>query len=266
MRTNTSLTRRDFLKLSAAGFCGLCLASCARQTESASAISYWRENSKQLMDDFDAILNPVRDEIVVLCGEQEASAIMAESRKAYEALLPQVPFIGGDDNSLTETLYMSAAALAFYRVMSSHGQTLEESGRILYRAVEKLFTFNDPLASAQSRNPTGKAAQDEFRRMAKWSEQSLYPDDWKLTFVEGDGQDFDFGVDYTECGIVKFYKAQQASELAPYLCLGDFPLSEALDTGLIRTTTLAHGGPRCDFRFKTGRPIQREWTPDFLKE
>jgi hypothetical protein len=87
-----------------------------------------------------------------------------------------------------------------------------------------------------------------------------------LTFVEGDGKSFDFGVDYTECGIVKYYRAQNADELAPYLCLGDFPLSQVLGTGLVRTTTLARGGPWCDFRFKNGRPIQMEWTPDFLKE
>jgi hypothetical protein len=129
-----------------------------------------------------------------------------------------------------------------------------------------MFTFNDPLAAAQTSNSTGKAAQDEFRRMARWSEKSTYPDDWKLTFVEGDGQSFDFGVDYTECGIVKFYKANRADELATYMCLGDFPISQATDSGLARTTTLARGGACCDFRFKAGRPIQMEWTPDFLKE
>jgi hypothetical protein len=121
------------------------------------------------------------------------------------------------------------------------------------------------LAAAQSRNPNGKPAWDEFRRMARWSEKSPHPGDWKLVFVEGDGLNFDFGVDYTECGIVKFYQAQHAEELAPYMCLGDFPLSQALDTGLARTTTLARGGPRCDFRFKAGRPVQMEWMPEFLK-
>jgi len=54
--------------------------------------------------------------------------------------------------------------------------------------------------------------------------------------------------------------------LTPYLCLGDFPASQAYDSGLVRITTLARGGPRCDFRFKKGRPIQVEWTPEFLKE
>lgn len=259
------LTRRDFLRLSTAGLCGACLAACARLPEAVPDETYLRDNRKNLMDDFDAVMKPARKWIVELCGETEAANILQESRTTYETLLPEVPYIGGDDNSLTETLYMSAIALAFYQVMQAHGQPVEESGRILYRAMESLFNFNDPLAAAQSTNSTGKAAQDEFRRMEKWSKQSPYADDWKLTFVEGT-PDFDFGVDYTECGIVKFYKAQQADELAPYLCLGDFPISKMLDSGLVRTTTLAHGGLLCDFRFKAGRPIQMEWTPDFLKE
>jgi hypothetical protein len=71
--------------------------------------------------------------------------------------------------------------------------------------------------------------------------------------VEGNGQDFDWGVDYTECGICKFYQAQGAYELVPYLCALDFPSSEAADAGLVRTTTLGTGGLRCDFRYKYGR-------------
>lgn len=261
-----TFTRRDFLKLSAASICGACLAACARLPDLPPDEAYLRDNHKKLLDDFDAVLNPVRDLIAQTCGESETAAILTESRTAYEAILPQVPYIGGDDNTLTETLFMSAIALAFYQTMLAHDHPVEESGMILYRAMEKLFNFNDPLSWAMSRDATGKGAQDEFRRMAKWSEKSPYPGDWKLAFVQGDGQNFDFGVDYTECGIVKFYQAHHTEELAPYLCLGDFPLSRALDTGLVRTTTLAHGGPRCDFRFKTGRPVQMEWTPDFLKE
>lgn len=260
-----TLTRRDFLKLSAASFCGACLAACARIPSAEPDEAYLQENRKKLMEDFETVMKPTHSLIAELCGETEAVIILQESRAAYEALLPQVPYIGGDDNTLTETLFMSAIALAFYQVMLAHGQPVKESGRILYRAIESLFGFNDPLSAAQSRNSTGKAAQDEFRRMEKWSQQSRYPGDWKLTFVEGTA-DFDFGVDYTECGIVKFYKAHQADELAPYLCLGDFPISKMMDSGLVRTTTLAHGGPRCDFRFKAGRPIQMEWAPDFLKE
>ena len=51
-------------------------------------------------------------------------------------------------------------------------------------------------------------------------------------FVEGDGDDFDWGMDYTECGIVKFLRAQGAGDLAPYFCLADFPMSDAFGLGL----------------------------------
>jgi hypothetical protein len=261
----TTYTRRDFLKISTAGLCAVCLAACGK-LPTASPQEYWQVNRKDLLDDFDSVLNPVKGLLATRCGQQQSAAILAESRKAYEALLPQVPYIGGDDNNLTETLYMSAIALAFYRTMQNHGQSIQETGFILYRAVEHLVNFNNPLAAAQTRNPNGKETQDEFRRMARWSQKSRYPGDWKLNFVEGDGSTFDFGVDYTECGLVKFYRAQKAEELAPYMCLGDFPISLAVGSGLVRTTTLARGGSRCDFRFKAGRPIQMEWTPEFLQE
>jgi hypothetical protein len=266
MNPQNPITRRRFLSLSAAGACALCLAACARQPAPAPE-DYWKTNHKNLLDNFDQILNPARKEIVDLCGEPGADSVLAETRTGYEALMPDVPYIGGDDNALTETLYLSAAALAFYRVMLAHDQTLEDTGRILYHAIESLYQRNATLIRAFGGNPTGKAAQEEYRRIARWSEQSPYPGDWKAVFVEGDGgQTFDFGVDYTECGLVKFYQAQNAAELAPYLCLGDFPYSQVMDSGLVRTSTIARGGQRCDFRFKKGRPIQMEWAPEFLKD
>ncbi len=36
---------------------------------------------------------------------------------------------------------------------------------------------------------------------------------------------FDYGLDVTECGIVRFYHAQDADELAPYMCLSDCVVS-----------------------------------------
>ncbi len=259
------LSRRAFLGVSLGSLCGACLAACSAGLAEPKPEDYWMKNRQDLLDDFDATLNPVRQLVVEISSEQEAAAILDESRKGYEALLPQVPYIGGDGNSLTEVLYLSGVALAFYRIMQAHGYSLEDTGRIVYRAIEAQVNFHDPLSAAETRNSTGKAAQDEYRRMARQSEISPYPYDWKLAFVAGDGQAFDFGVDYMACGVVKFYRTQRAEELAPYLCLGDFPISQFTNTGLVRTTTLARGGPRCDFRFKAGRPVQMEWTPEFLK-
>jgi hypothetical protein len=56
----------------------------------------------------------------------------------------------------------------------------------------------------------------------------------------------------SECAVVKFLAAQGSPELAPYICPVDILYSEALGWGLRRTTTLAEGSVRCDFRFKKG--------------
>jgi hypothetical protein len=69
----------------------------------------------------------------------------------------------------------------------------------------------------------------------------------------GDGKKFDYGCDHKECGIVKFFHKQGADELTPYMCKLDFLYSDALDEGLVRTSTIAGGGTVCNFRFKRGR-------------
>jgi hypothetical protein len=71
-------------------------------------------------------------------------------------------------------------------------------------------------------------------------------------FIEGDHENFNFGIDYSECASLKFLIAQNALELAPYICANDILQSEKLSWGLTRTMSLAEGGEKCDFRFKKG--------------
>jgi hypothetical protein len=96
-----------------------------------------------------------------------------------------------------------------------------------------------------------------LRRLQKRAAQSQlreYPGDYVYIYVPGDEVHFDYGVDYLECASCKFLARQNASELAPYLCAADVLYSRALGWGLARTTTLAEGAGKCDFRFKKGGP------------
>lgn len=81
--------------------------------------------------------------------------------------------------------------------------------------------------------------------------------------VEGDGEIFEWGRDYAECGIVKFLHSQGADELTPYLCLTDYALFGALGIRLERTMTLAEGHEKCDFRFEKGKSPSG-WPPPWL--
>lgn len=96
------------------------------------------------------------------------------------------------------------------------------------------------------------------RRIQKRAEegQQLRFGDFEVKYVIGNGKNFDFGVDYVRCSIYQFMQDQGAEEFAPYVCMSDIALSDALGWGLIRTETLADGRERCDFRFKKGGRTQ----------
>ena len=114
----------------------------------------------------------------------------------------------------------------------------------------------------QGRRLLSRKFQDQRRHAAAISQQRRYPEDWVFEVVEGNGQGFAFGVDYTECGIVKYLAREGAPELAPYLCWIDYPQFAAMHLRLDRTETLAQGGQRCDFRMSRGKPVKVE--PEFL--
>jgi hypothetical protein len=79
-----------------------------------------------------------------------------------------------------------------------------------------------------------------------------YPGDYVFEYIEGNDQDFDYGIDYVECASCKFFEEQGVPELSPYFCAKDKIASEFFGWGLSRSQTLAEGGERCDFRFKKG--------------
>jgi hypothetical protein len=76
--------------------------------------------------------------------------------------------------------------------------------------------------------------------------------DFEVEYLVGDGDEFDFGINYLQCGNLNFVKNHGGEEFAPYVCMSDIALSDAMGWGLIRTQTLADGCEYCDFRFKKG--------------
>ncbi len=206
----------------------------------------------QLMKTFNRLLARVKPSIFSWLGEEQASRFMQEARQEYETLIPRIPYIG-DNYLLLSFFFPSTRYLAVYRALRRQGRTLEDAGRVVFmiggeearampyvvRRIMEYLWFS-PL----------------FRRLLKKrgirTQQRRYTGDFVMTYVEGGGREFDYGVDYTECANCKFLRAENALELAPYVCATDKPISELMGWGLTRTMTLAEGFPKCDFRFKKG--------------
>jgi hypothetical protein len=186
-------------------------------------------------------------------GEEMAGTIARESRAEFEALIPEIPYIGGDANPLTVNLVQSAIALAFYRVMRRYGKSLPETGELLYRITEAFAgQYRHFLRRWMGWYSMSVFGRRRSRAMAARTHARRYPEDWVRVHIDGDGKTFDWGADYLECGIVKFLHRQGADELAPYLCLTDYAVFGAMGIRLTRTMTLAEGNPKCDFRLRRG--------------
>ena len=226
--------------------------------------SWYLENKPRIMRQVRFFLRHFRKHFVEAYGKEEGEAIARESMQRFEALLPDLPYIGGAQNRNTRALYNTAAWLAMYRSLQAHGASVEEAARLIYLGAANFFESFPTrwLMRWQGRRMFARRRLDRRRHAAAMSQERRYPDDWVFGFVEGDGRDFVSGVDYTECGVVKYLAREGAPELAPYLCWIDYPMCAAMRLRLDRTETLAQGGRRCDFRMSRGQPVRVE--PEFL--
>jgi hypothetical protein len=221
--------------------------------------NYYLSRKSQLLGEFDRKAKKARRVLALHYGRDLADGWGEEIRQEYMALIPGLPYIGGDKNPWTDFILTTAQSVAIYRVMTDHGRTLKEVGETLY-SIARLLVGGYPkwLLRLLGRQKFTKGYIETLKKRAKESEERRYPGDWVFRFVEGDGMDFDYGVDIIECGACKYAREHDAEELSPYFCLGDYPLSDAFGWGLVRTMTIAEGAKKCDFRLKRGRKLERK--------
>jgi hypothetical protein len=210
---------------------------------------YYVARTDQLLRDFDRHIRFAQRPLAGRYGA-DAEAIIGAARQEYAALIPDLPYIGGGQNPLTWNLVTAAWFLALYRVLKGRGARAAEVGGILYQMVENwLHSYPGWLLRLLGWWRFTRLGLGRLTARARRSQARRYPGDWVYSVVPGAGHTFAYGVDYSECGILKFYRAHDADEMLPYLCWLDFPMTRAYGMVMTRRQTLAQGGAVCDFRF-----------------
>jgi L-2-amino-thiazoline-4-carboxylic acid hydrolase len=217
---------------------------------------FYTRQEAHLLKEFDRMVRKVKEPIIARYGNERADAMIIVAREEYRRLLPELPYVGGKQ-PFTQFVISSGWFLAFHRVMQTYGADVHETGSLVYLLsqtyLEKVPGFARQLLGYVSFSPSYLR---NLRKRAEASQKNPYPRGYIASYVEGDGVNFDFGVDYHRCATLNFLSEKGAGELNPYLCACDYIYSELLGWGLTRTTTLAEGGEVCNFRFKKGGPTR----------
>ena len=214
---------------------------------------YFVSRKSKLLKDFDKTADLVQAYLSQRYGEKFADTLYRDTRKEYDNLLPEIPYIEGTRaRALNSFLLITAQELALYRAMKKHGKGPGEAWEICHEAIQRrMEKFSGIKRRLLEYFMHSYFLKRIVRRRAERGEQLKFGD-FEIRYLIGDGKEFDWGVDYVGCGNYNFMKAQGAEEFAPYVCMSDIALGDALGWGLIRTQTIADGCQYCDFRFKKG--------------
>ena len=264
--TASPMTRRVFLSrgLTVVGGCAFALALGA--SPGLAGGDYYQRHRAQLIRDFQGTNQGAAQYLAARHGQALARELCAEAERGFGKLLPGLPQVGGEQNVMTEYVPVAAWYVAYYRPFLRRGLSAEDLGRMIYQLNLMQYKATPPAELAKlGRGRFSPAYLAQMKRWAAWTQKRAHPANWVARFIQGDDQGFDYGYDYSECALVKYFKAQDALPAAPYVCINDFARSRAYGTGLARRGTLAMGYPRCDFRYKQGRPVTQGWHSEVAK-
>jgi hypothetical protein len=207
--------------------------------------------SERLLCDFEKTAQLVRPFVANRYGEEGGDALYRGAREKYKEIIPQVPWLEGiRGRVMNPFLRITAQDIAVYKAVKERGGTSPEAWEICHEAIHLRMNRFPKWKRWLLRRfmYSGIVRRIATRRGEK--KKQLRVGDLEVRFLTGYGSEFDIGVDYIRCGNLELAKKLGAEEFAPYVCMSDIALSNALGWGLIRTQTLADGCSHCDFRFK----------------
>lgn len=175
-------------------------------------------------------------------GKNITKTEMKEIKKEYKDIMVRAKDIGSD-NTLLTSYSLAAWFIAMNRKDSLNA---ENNIAILEKGLKESKLVKMFLGDSKGYFSDKKMA---WRRdWSKKTHEKKYENDWVVDVLEK-SPDYEFGLDYTECGVCKLCNDEGCPELAKYLCSLDYMLVELIGIKLNRTKTLAEGYDKCDFRF-----------------
>lgn len=218
--------------------------------ESNLKYGYYTGKKIKLINQFNNISETVRPFLVEQYGDEMAKRIIEDAISEFELLIPKIPFINSfRGRFLSSFLLITAQELAAFKAMSKYGKSPAEVWKVCHHALKigtakipkwKKWLIKKLLFSEITSSIFSKRGCKEIGN-------------FEIEYLSGKGKGYNIGVNYHRCGNLEFVKVHGGEKFAPYICMSDIALSDAMDWGLHRTQTLADGCSYCDFRFIEGK-------------
>lgn len=269
--------RRDFLHrcgkwasgLAVTTLFGSLVVACADgRDNNEDEESYYPDRRERLIDQAGDFAGELSQTVSEEYDEEQAEGLAGEMVDIYGGMIDDLPYIGGDRNGLTDVLTECSMSVAFCLTMKKRGWSVDDAGRINYLTVERYYRENPVPPRQRYRSGDVAKKREDAEEFAAWTQERDYPGNWVAAFRGNVKRPYIYGTDYLECGNLKLCRDYGIVEFCKYLCMLDNITYRARGQGLTRTTTLADGFDRCDFRFSEDGAVSLEepFTAERLRE
>jgi len=237
-----------------------------------SVRKYYISEKSKILSNFDKKIKIFSKVLLVQLGTPKTEMILKKVKEEYKTLIPEIIHIESEKNFILREFKDIAIALAFAKVMKRYKYSKEEIAVFIYELQKEMYNsaINEKinvmrlLFNALHVFPLNRIYKKIVKKYEEGTQKKEQTSNIQIHYVEGDGKNYDYGIDILSCPICDLWRKHDAIEILPYICLFDFFKSAMTNSGLIRTMTLAEGREKCDNRFKRGQKPQNKQKTQFI--
>lgn len=215
---------------------------------------------KQMKKAFEDVLDERFD-------QQELDSIFLNARAHFSVARKRLPRISPASPWL-KNIVAIAYEIGIWKELRQRGLSLHD---ISLASQKALVIFSKNTVPVDNINIIKKTlcSVSYNEAIANDSKQMAFSDDWIIECVLPTEQDqFDIGINVHRCPIATLCQRLDAEAFFPFLCVNGYVAHGLFGISLLRTQTLSHGAPFCDFRLASlDEPVETIITvPEHLSE
>lgn len=215
---------------------------------------YYADRMKSIAGEFDANLHAARRWFEELVPDVRFDDVVTAVHEVLPHVVATLPYVGGAHGRMTPYFEQTAGVFALGRVLRARGIPEAMMSQLLRHVfLARLRETPRHERLALGRRFLSAEGREMLRHEAEKSRLRENGGDFVYRFVEPsaaiDGESFEFGLDYVECGFCKLAAANADTDILPMICDMDVESYALRGVELKRSSALAGGASCCDFRY-----------------